>query len=707
MLEALRPGDPQQVGPYRLAGILGSGGMGQVFLGRSVGGRLVAVKIVRPELARDANFRQRFRREVQAARRVDGQFTALVVDADVDADPPWLATAYVAGPSLAHAVSTSGPLPADSVIALAAGLAEGLRAIHAAGVVHRDLKPSNVLLAVDGPRVIDFGISRATEATSLTHTGLVVGSPGFMSPEQAEGAPVGVSSDIFSLGAVLTFAATGEGPFGTGNTAALVYRVVHGQPDLGGLPDRIRPLIEHCLAKDPAQRPSPDEILTDLSDALSPMAGLTGWLPAAIAESFPLHAAHPEPTSGVTEEDAVPRHSTTETVARPRAVPASHEPEAAIAGEPIARTSARSPLRVGDAAQPPAPPSPPGGLGPSAGSRPKPPTRRRGRRLLWAGAAVTLAAAAAVLALPHVIGVFAAAHPQRTRQTVPAVSTATASPASTAPVVSKTHTSVSRSPHAVPQQHASPHSPSPAKTVSSAPATSPRTTSPPPSTGNPQPVSGSPPPPVSTVAATALSQYQVKVTWSESTANVTGFNVDNGCPVGACGGADAELYTTTGRVTSTTFTVTPGSYTCFRVQAFNKYGASAWSGYACRSTPSFQVPGTQEWIDTGVYMNSGDRLGMKAVGTVYIDPSYPVGPGGVSSCVPSTTYPNLTFPGPNLYCWSLIARVGNGAPFEVGASTFVRTGAGELYLGVNDNNFTDNSGSWTVNIARGGQATTP
>jgi len=216
----LPPADGQVIGPYRVLRVLGGGGMGQVFLCLSAGGRLVAVKVIRAELAADPEFRARFRREVAAARKVSGLFTAAVVDADVEGPVPWLATAYVPGPSLAQAVTEYGPLPAASVRALAAGLAESLTAIHGAGVVHRDLKPSNVLLAQDGPRLIDFGISHTAEATSLTRAGFVMGSAGFMSPEQAESGDVGPPSDVFSLGAVLVFAATGEGPFGTGSTSA-------------------------------------------------------------------------------------------------------------------------------------------------------------------------------------------------------------------------------------------------------------------------------------------------------------------------------------------------------------------------------------------------------------------------------------------------------------------------------------------------------
>src|ERR1700689_3882378 len=206
VVRALQAGDPPTIGPYRLVGQLGRGGMGRVFLGLSAGGRPVAVKAIRAELAADPDFRRRFSQEVAAARRVNGLFTAMVVDADVDGPVAWLATAYVQAPSLTEAIPDHGPLPAQSLLTLAAGLAESLNAIHAAGVVHRDLKPSNVLLAEDGPRGIDFGISRAAESTALTQAGLVIGSPGFMSPEQAEGNEVGTATDLFSLGAVQAFA---------------------------------------------------------------------------------------------------------------------------------------------------------------------------------------------------------------------------------------------------------------------------------------------------------------------------------------------------------------------------------------------------------------------------------------------------------------------------------------------------------------------
>jgi serine/threonine protein kinase len=261
MLEDLQPGDPQLIGPFRLRGVLGTGGMGRVFLGASADGELAAVKVVHAGLAADPAFRARFQREVEVARQVSGPYTVPVIDADAGAPMPWLATGYVAGPSLEDAVADEGPMAPAVVLEMAAGLAEGLAAIHAVGVVHRDLKPSNILLAPDGPRLIDFGVSRAFGTTTLTGTGQMVGSPGFMSPEQAEGLPVGPPGDIFSLGAVLAFAATGQGPFGPGSTVALIYRVIHRPADLTQVPAELRGLVERCLIKDPALRPTARDLL--------------------------------------------------------------------------------------------------------------------------------------------------------------------------------------------------------------------------------------------------------------------------------------------------------------------------------------------------------------------------------------------------------------------------------------------------------------
>ncbi|MFI6006166.1 PQQ-binding-like beta-propeller repeat protein [Streptomyces sp. NPDC051366] len=302
VFQMLEAGDPQQVGPYRIVARLGSGGMGRVYLGRSRGGRAVAVKVVRQELADDREFQRRFAREVAAARRVNGVFTAGVVDADPDGSPAWLATVYVPGVSLGDAVAGHGPWPEDSVLALGAGLAEALEAIHAAGVVHRDLKPSNILLAVDGPRVIDFGISVAGEASALTQTGMLVGTPGFMSPEQLTGKQVGPASDVFSLGAVLAFAAGGAGPFGTGSAHALNFRVVYEEPDLHALTPALRDVVEQCLAKKAVQRPTVMELLDHLASgvgdgrAVTEVLTETSWMPAPVATKVRSRNAAGPPT---------------------------------------------------------------------------------------------------------------------------------------------------------------------------------------------------------------------------------------------------------------------------------------------------------------------------------------------------------------------------------------------------------------------------
>ncbi|GGW31617.1 protein kinase domain-containing protein [Streptomyces griseoloalbus] len=291
-METLQPDDPRELGSYRLLRRLGAGGMGRVYLARSPGGRTVAVKVVRPDLAADADFRARFRHEAEIAKAVSGRFTAPVVDADPEASLPWLATSYVLGPDLTDVVAAHGALPERTVHALAAGLAAALQEVHAAGLVHRDLKPSNVLLAADGPRVIDFGIARAVDGSRMTQTGVVVGSPGYMSPEQAQGKDVGTAGDVFSLGAVLAFAATGRGAFGDGASshAALLYQIVHGEPDLTGVPQSLLGLVRACLTKDPAQRPAPAQIVSALAPGGVEHV-LTDWLPSAVASTIATHAA--------------------------------------------------------------------------------------------------------------------------------------------------------------------------------------------------------------------------------------------------------------------------------------------------------------------------------------------------------------------------------------------------------------------------------
>ncbi len=283
-MKALAADDPRVIGEYRLYSLLGQGGMGRVYLGLSPAGRAVAVKVVHPDLARDAEFLRRFRQEVAAARAVSGIYTAPVVASGLDEVPPWLATAFVPGPSLNQVVAEHGPLPEPALWPLLAGLVEALQAIHACGVVHRDLKPANVLLAADGPRVIDFGISRAADGTALTAAGVVFGTPGYMSPEQAEGMPAGPASDVFALGCVMAYAAAGAGPFGTGTAAAVLYRVVHAEAALDGMPPRLREIVSGCLAKDPAARPTPRALAAAVSgrDQGTGPSAVTFW-PRSVA----------------------------------------------------------------------------------------------------------------------------------------------------------------------------------------------------------------------------------------------------------------------------------------------------------------------------------------------------------------------------------------------------------------------------------------
>ncbi|MCX5267717.1 serine/threonine-protein kinase [Streptomyces sp. NBC_00199] len=355
-MEALKPTDPRQVGRYRISALLGAGGMGRVFLGRSPSGRLVAVKVVRAELAEDPGFRRRFAREVAAARKVTGFYTAALVDADPDGSPPWLATAYVPAMALDQAVSAHGPWPVDPVRMLGAGLAEALDAIHTAGLVHRDLKPSNVLVAHDGPRVVDFGISVAAESTALTRTGTILGTPGFMAPEQLTGDPVTPATDVFAFGAVLTYAAVGTGPFGTGSAQSLNFRIAYEEPRLDRLPGPGLEIVARCLAKNPADRPAVGELIEELAQVTG-VGGYTptevvteaaAWLPGQVARALSATVTGAATTGpGVTHPGVADPEVTESGVTGP---PAS----------PVARTPKR---RV---APPASPPAPPGRLGPKA-----------------------------------------------------------------------------------------------------------------------------------------------------------------------------------------------------------------------------------------------------------------------------------------------------------------------------------------------------
>ena len=322
-MDLLKPGDPGQVGKYRLIGRLGDGGMGRVFLGVSPDGRQVAVKLIHSGLADDRQFRERFAREIEAARQVGGFHTAPVVDADPDADPPWMVTVYIHGPSLQDAVTERGPLSLDQVCMLGAGLAEGLAAIHACGLIHGDLKPSHVILAEDGPRIIDFGTVRAAGASWITMTGPVFGMySSYMSPEQVQGEAAGPASDVFSLGGILIFAATARTPFGEDSFASVVCRILDGPPDLTGLTDEggFRQLISECLAKSPADRPPLADIPTRLIETGNDAAAASAAAPAAEPLRYAVEppsrdAAAPEPPHSVEpaagRERAKRRHRST------------------------------------------------------------------------------------------------------------------------------------------------------------------------------------------------------------------------------------------------------------------------------------------------------------------------------------------------------------------------------------------------------------
>ncbi|MFJ9339704.1 serine/threonine-protein kinase [Streptomyces sp. NPDC101733] len=284
---ALSADDPHEIGGYRLHARLGAGGMGVVYLAYTPGGRPIALKAVRREFAADPEFRERFAQEVASARRIHGLFTAQVVDSGEDDHTPWLATAYVPGPTLHQVVGRHGPLPVRTVLLLVAGIAEALQAIHRAGVVHRDLKPANVLIAEDGPRVIDFGIARAADAAALTGTGLRIGTAAFMAPEQALGRPVAPATDVFALGALAGYVASGAPPFGNGPESGSLYRVVHEQPDLGGIPHELHDLVSWCLAKRPEDRPTTGELIAAVR--AHPLVGSSpeftaGWLPRPVLD---------------------------------------------------------------------------------------------------------------------------------------------------------------------------------------------------------------------------------------------------------------------------------------------------------------------------------------------------------------------------------------------------------------------------------------
>ena len=353
-MEQLKPGDPSRVGNYRLIGRLGEGGMGQVFLGLSPGGRQVAVKVIHPGYASGKQFRERFAREIEAARRVGGFHTASVVDADPGADPPWMVTAFIQGPSLQQAVAEGGPFSLERVCRLGAGLAEGLAAIHACGLVHRDLKPSNVILADDGPRIIDFGIARAAEASPMTTAGMVVGTYSYMSPEQLRGEVAGPASDVFALGCTLAFAATARITFGDDSIVTVVYRITTEPPDLSGVTEEhgFRDLVRDCLSKSPANRPSLATIMDRLAETgTAAQAVMADPAPCARRRAGPRRSRHrrcptPRPRHRRRRIRTSRRRSPSRTRPRRRSRPRATPPP------PRRRASTRRPRPCGPATGP-------------------------------------------------------------------------------------------------------------------------------------------------------------------------------------------------------------------------------------------------------------------------------------------------------------------------------------------------------------------
>ncbi|MFJ7191122.1 serine/threonine-protein kinase [Streptomyces bacillaris] len=373
--------DPAVVGGYRLAALLGTGGMGKVYLSYTPGGRPLALKVIRPEFSEDPEFRRRFQQEVRAAQRVQGLYTAPVIDSDTEGPQPWLATAYVPGPSLAHAVARHGGLPLRSVLLLTVGVAEALDVIHRAGIVHRDLKPANVLLAADGPRVIDFGIARAADTTALTGTGVSVGTPAFMSPEQAAVGTVTPATDIFALGQIAAYAAIGAPAYGDGPSHAVLYRIVHEDPDLSRLPERLRPLVTRCLSRDPAGRPALGEIIR-LCDEISPEPLRQGenWLPEAVTGSItdrlrlpapvptppPQPAAAPTPTAFSPQSPMAPTPTAFSPQSQAQSQPDVAQPYAPAGYTPTGYAVAAAPTQAGPVAPgAPAAPAAPGSVPPS------------------------------------------------------------------------------------------------------------------------------------------------------------------------------------------------------------------------------------------------------------------------------------------------------------------------------------------------------
>ncbi|MGW2743278.1 serine/threonine-protein kinase [Streptomyces sp. NPDC001450] len=491
--EPLEDGDPRTVGGYRLVARLGAGGMGRVYLSHTPGGRAVAVKVIRPELAENAEFRKRFQAEVAAASRVHGIYTAPVVDSDTEGAMPWCATAYVPGPSLSEAVRDHGPLPVDTVLRLIAGVAEALQAVHREGIVHRDLKPSNVLLASDGPRVIDFGVARAADATSLTQSGTALGTVAYMAPEQVLGAEAAPAADVFALGQTAVFAATGGAAFGDGDPHAVLYRVVHAEPDLSRVPAEIQDLVARCLRKPAAERPTVEEVIRSVQEIQAYRGDEAryasgAWLPGGLAAGIEARAADADQArarvvdTGSTAAQAPPPAGAFGAAGGPVAPQAPGAPGAFPSAGPGAfgPPAAYAPTPPSHAALPGPFVMAPGAYAPVGGPQPQVPADaqtapvaaggkgRKGRVWLLSVAAVVLVACGAAVTSLFVPGNGDKGGAQAREVTAShSASTAAPSPSSSGSPSAKASKKAKATKSAVPPSPSGP--PTPTRTVSSAP----------------------------------------------------------------------------------------------------------------------------------------------------------------------------------------------------------------------------------------------
>lgn len=635
---------------------IGSGGFGEVMLARhDPTGTLVAVKYLRAELLDDQAFLEMFRGEAAVLAAMDDPNVVRLYEYVESPSGAAIVMELVAGVSLREILKYQGKTTAQAALAVLHGSLLGLAAAHRRGLVHRDYKPENVLVTGDGvSKLTDFGIAARTGDRPVP-----AGTLAYAAPEQMAGGAASPAGDIYAATATFYECLTGRPPF-TGDTAEMLLDQHRAAPvPLDPLPEELRPLVAAGMAKDAAGRPT--DAATFVTELGTAAAGAYGrdWQEqgrshlgeAALLLALLWPSGPPPSVQGTTTA------------------------QVQLSGPANRQARLRRPrLR-------------------------RPGLRRVGslRAAVGIGAAVATVAAAAAFAA-HQSQRPVAGRPAAAVQSVSLHPSTQATSSSSLPSptagdqTSGTPTTV---PSSSPPAHRPTSSPSAHRSASSSPTVVHTSSTPLTGETTSSPPSVVPGTPVG-VAATATGQYAIEVSWSDASAGITGFNVDNGCPVGSCD-PGATLVQRTGAVDSTTFTVTPGTYQCFRVQAIDSAGDSPWSGYGCASTPGLSVPASTAWTSTGVTVPAGDELGITAGGSVTIGEGA-VGPGGDPACTPKATFPL----GTDAPCYSLVARIGNGAPFLVGTSVLLTPGAGVLYLGINDDSFSGNAGSWTARIKLGG-----